>query len=149
MKKLLYLLPLVLLLLALKPASQPISMQKTVGIEETFFTLDSVWTPGVRNKYPLFPYDNYLLLKDGMATLIMEEARGESFRGQMNDIEIKEINGKRFTSFAVRNAKMRVELRETDGDRFEIYVYKYLGAYERMFVATWVDLSKVNITFED
>lgn len=149
MKKFIYLLPLAFLLFALKPDSNPRQDQESITFEETFFTLDSVWTPGVRNKYPLFPYDNYLLLKDGVATLIMEDVRGISFRGPMNNIEVKDVDGKRTTSFAVRNAKMRLELREQEGDRYEIYVYKYLGSYERMFVATWIDLSKVTVTFAD
>lgn len=150
MKKVLFLLPIVFLLLALKPASE--ASKNAVSqpiIEETFFTLDSVWTPGVRNKYPLFPYDNYLLLKDGMATLIMEDVRGMSFRGPMNNIEIEDVDGRRTTKFTVRNAKMRVELREQDSAKYEIYVYKYLGGYERMFVATWLDLSKVTVSFDD
>jgi hypothetical protein len=149
MQKMFLLIPLTFIVLALKPASDGSPDQDAITIEETFFTLDTVWTPGIRNKYPLFPFDNYLLLKDGVATLIMEDVRGMSFRGPMNDIQVKDVDGKRTTSFAVRNAKMRVELREQDGDRYEIYVYKYLGSYERMFVATWIDLSKVTITFED
>jgi hypothetical protein len=149
MQKMFLLIPLTFIVLALKPASDGSPDQEAITIEETFFTLDTVWTPGIRNKYPLFPFDNYLLLKDGVATLIMEDVRGMSFRGPMNDIQVKDVDGKRTTSFAVRNAKMRVELREQDGDRYEIYVYKYLGSYERMFVATWIDLSKVTITFED
>jgi hypothetical protein len=149
MKKILLLLPIALLLLALKPSTAPQDGQTDITIEETFFTLDSVWTPGVRNKYPLFPFDNYLLLKDGVATLIMEDVRGMSFRGPMNDIEIEDVDGKRTTRFSVRNAKMRLELREQEGDRYEIHVYKYLGSYERMFVATWIDLSKVTVTFAD
>lgn len=150
MKKVLFLLPIVFLLLALKPVSE--ASKNTViqpVIEETFFTLDSVWTPGVRNKYPLFPFDNYLLIKDGVATLIMEEVRGMSFRGPINDVKFLDKDGKRTTSFTVRNAKMRIELREQENDRYEIYVYKYLGGYERMFVATWIDLSKVTISFDD
>jgi hypothetical protein len=149
MQKMFLLIPLTFIVLALKPVSDGSPDQDAITIEETFFTLDTVWTPGIRNKYPLFPFDNYLLLKDGVATLIMEDVRGMSFRGPMNDIQVKDVDGKRTTSFAVRNAKMRVELREQEGDRYEIYVYKYLGSYERMFVATWIDLSKVTITFED
>lgn len=150
MQKLLYFSPLLLILFSIRQAPKfDIQRENDPVIEETFFTLDSVWTPGVRNKYPLFPFDNYLLIKDGVATLIMEDVRGMSFRGPMNDIEIKDVNGKRTTSFAVRNAKMRVELREQEGDRYEIYVYKYLGSYERMFVATWIDLSKVTVSFGD
>jgi hypothetical protein len=149
MKKVFYFLPIVVCLMALTKTPNANEEQERLIIEETFFTLDTVWTTGVRNKYPLFPFDNYLLLKDGVATLIMEDVRGMSFRGPMNDINIEDIDGKRTTRFTVRNAKMRVELREQEGDRYEIYVYKYLGSYERMFVATWIDLSKVTITFDD
>jgi hypothetical protein len=149
MKKVFYFLPIVVCLMALTKTPNSNDEQERLILEETFFTLDTVWTPGVRNKYPLFPFDNYLLLKDGVATLIMEDVRGMSFRGPMNGIEIEDIDGKRTTRFTVRNAKMRVELREQEDNRYEIFVYKYLGSYERMFVATWIDLSKVTITFDD
>ncbi len=150
MQRLFYFSPLLIVLLAIKPAPK-VTFQDEGNpvIAETFFTLDTVWTPGVRNKYPLFPFDNYLLIKDGVATLIMEDVRGMSFRGPINDVKFVDEDGKRTTSFAVRNAKMRIELREQEGDRYEIYVYKYLGGYERMFVATWIDLSTVSISFDD
>ncbi len=150
MQRLFYFSPLLIVLLAIKPTPKvAFQDESNPVIAETFFTLDTVWTPGVRNKYPLFPFDNYLLIKDGVATLIMEEVRGMSFRGPINDIKFVDVDGKRTTSFAVRNAKMRIELREQEDDRYEIYVYKYLGEYERMFVATWIDLSKVSISFDD
>lgn len=151
MKRILYLLPFTFLLSALKLSSSALCFkdESTPVIAEAFFTLDTVWTPGVRNKYPLFPFDNYLLIKDGVATLIMEEVRGISFRGPINDVKFVDEDGKRITTFAVRNAKMRIELREQEDDRYEIYAYRYLGEYERMFVATWIDLSKVSISFDD
>lgn len=150
MQRLFYFSPFLFVLFAIKQAPKVASLAESNPIiEETFFTLDSVWTPGVRNKYPLFPFDNYLLIKDGVATLIMEEVRGMSFRGPINDVKFLDKDGKRTTSFTVRNAKMRIELREQENDRYEIYVYKYLGGYERMFVATWIDLSKVTISFDD
>jgi hypothetical protein len=149
MKKVFYFLPIVVCLMALTKTPNANDEQDRLVIEETFFTLDTVWTPGVRNKYPLFPFDNYLLLKDGIATLIIEDVRGLSFRGPMNDIQIQDTKGKRTTRFTVRNAKMRVELMEQENNRYEIYVYKYLGSYERMFVATWIDLSKTKILFDE
>jgi len=146
----LFVLPTLFLLLSAKEDKGLVNFSnQELVIEETFFTLDTVWTPGVRNKYPLFPYDNYLLIKDGMATMIVEENRAFSFRGPINNVEISDKNGKRTTQFAVRNAKIRVELREQDSTRYEIYVYKYLDKYERMFAATWIDLSKVSLSIEE
>jgi hypothetical protein len=44
---------------------------------------------------------------------------------------------------------MKLELKELDDDRFEIFMYKYLGGYEKYFSALWIDLTKVSLTIDD
>ena len=49
----------------------------------------------------------------------------------------------------VRNAKMKLEIRELGNNRFEIFTYNYLENYERMFTAYWVDVSKIQFTEDE
>lgn len=118
-------------------------------LAETFFLLDSVWTPGRSNKYGLYPHDNYLHIKDGWVTMMVEEVRAKSFKGPITSVQFKDVDGKRHTTFTVRNVKMKVELRELEANEYEIYMYKYLDSYERMFKARWIDLTKVKVSFEE
>jgi hypothetical protein len=112
-------------------------------LEETFFLLDSVWTPGISNKYTLFPHDNYVHIKDGWVTVMVDEFRANSFKGPITGVKVEDVEGKRQTTFTVRSAKMRVELHELNENNYRIFMYKYLGSYERMFAARWIDVSMV------
>ena len=135
---------LVVLLSALRKQSRPDAFQnEALQIEETFLSLDSVWTPGQRQKFGLHPFDNYLWIKDGVATFMVDEVRGKSFRGPINNITVGNKLGNNVTSFSVRNANMRVEIESLGNDRFEIFTYNYLDTYERKFTAYWVDVSKI------
>jgi hypothetical protein len=118
-------------------------------LEETFFLLDSVWTPGISNRYGLFPHDNYLHIKDGWVTVMVDEFRAKSFKGPITSVKFDDVDGKRHTTFTVRNVKMRIELRELDNQIYEVYMYKYLDSYERMFKARWIDLTKIKVSFEE
>lgn len=119
-------------------------------LEEAFFLLDSVWAPNSIKKFELFPLDNYLHIKNGWATVMVDLHRGKSFHGPITNVKIEDDeNGKRTTSFSVRNAQMKLELKELDDDRFEIFMYKYLGGYEKYFSAQWIDLTKVKLTIEE
>ena len=117
-------------------------------LEETFLSLDSVWIPGKRQKFSLHPFDNYLWVKDGVATFICDQGRGKSFHGPINGVKVENIKGLQMTTFTVRNAKMRVEITDLGNDRFEIFTYNYLDQYERMFSAYWVDVSKIVVVDE-
>lgn len=117
-----------------------------IQLEETFLSLDSVWTPGVKQKFSLHPFDNYLWIKNGMATFFVDEVRGKSFRGPASGVSVEEKSGKRVTTFTVRSAKMKIEITEVGDNRFEIFTYNYLEKYERMFSAFWVDPSKVTFS---
>lgn len=119
------------------------------SIEETFLSLDSVWTPGNKQKFGLHPYDNYLWIKNGEITFMVEPVRGKSFRGLINGGKIEEKNGNKITSFTVRNAKMKVEITDLGHDRFEIFTYNYLDKYERLFTAFWVDISKIQFSEDE
>ena len=120
-----------------------------LNIEETFLSLDSVWTPGQPQIYSLHPFDNYLWIKDGMLTFLVDEVRGKSFRGLVNDVKVEyNLQGKT-TFMTVRNAKMKLEIRELGNNRFEIFTYNYLENYERMFSSYWVDVSKIQFTEEE
>jgi hypothetical protein len=140
---------LVVLLAALRNQStHHIFKNDNLKIEETFLSLDSVWTPGKRQKFGLHPFDNYLWIKDGIATFIVDEVRGNSFRGPINNINVVNTIDKVVTSFSVRNANMKVEIHALGNDRFEIFTYNYLDTYERMFTAYWVDVSKIEFSEE-
>jgi hypothetical protein len=133
-----------LLFTALRNKSLPQSTaNEELKIEETFLSLDSVWTPGKPQKFSLHPFDNYLWIKNGIVTFMVDEVRGKSFRGLINNVKVEEKDGKTTTSFTVRNAKMKVEIQDLGNDRFEIFTYNYLDKYERMFTAIWVDVSKI------
>lgn len=150
MKKTLFysiaLLPLIIFAKLISPKTLSTTNDEIV-LEETFLTLDSVWTPGKRQKFSLHPFDNYLWIKEGNITFIVDAVRGKSFRGPITGIKSVEKNGLKQTSFTVRNASIKVEITDLGNNRFEIFTYNYLAQYERMFSAYWVDVTKVK--FED
>jgi len=139
-----------LLLTAMRNKSLPqTTANEELKIEETFLSLDSVWIPGKRQKFALHPFDNYLWIKNGFVTFMVDEVRGKSFRGLINSVKVEEKDGLVTTSFTVRNAKMKVEIKDLGKDRFEIFTYNYLENYERMFTAFWVDVSKIQFAEDE
>lgn len=153
MKAFLLLIPAICLLTVLSSTKESPGYthfeEKEITIEETFLSLDSVWTPGKPQKFSLHPFDNYLWIKNGIVTFMVDEVRGKSFRGLINNVKIEEKDGKTTTSFTVRNAKMKVEIQDLGNDRFEIFTYNYLDKYERMFTAIWVDVSKIQFAEDE
>ena len=115
-----------------------------IVLQDAFFSLDTFWIPGKPQRYTMHPYNNYLWIDKGWATISTNERATVYARGTIRGVKIEDDEeGYRSTYFYIAADQISVQLTELPNNLFKIHIYSPLSDLDVMFIAKYVDPKNV------